>query len=757
MSSVSLPQQAGGTHHLFQWVHRHRRALIAALVIMLAEVSLFNLPFWTSLAKPGAVSVTPADIRVGDGLSDTPYGEIVTVTEAETATVTVTNINKPLDTVRLLPTGATPPDSSNTTKRLYGHGAPAFTRIVTARIDTLPVGSTMWITGQAHEYAPQSPSSGYVQLTEEQRASEQVFQIRVTFLQAQNTSFAYAGLTLNSYPGFSLKPIRLGVFALFALLVIAFRPTSRLYRLTFSLLATRTKRLMLAGAILPFIGLIIGLIIGQWGHTLSTDFAEFGDYTYDFDQYALTADSLFHGHAWLNLPVPDQLSSAANPYSVLTRTDLLSQGVTPIFWDHAYFDGRLYNYFGLLPVLVFYLPYQAITSLWVPGGLALASPIVVAVLLALLALAGILLVTRLIGRSFPGASVGITLLSSLGFLCGSTLFFLAFRMNFYAIPMLTSLVLTCFALWFWLGTVRNGRISKTRLAAGFILMAANLGGRPTFILASMLALVIFWPQIASGRFFSYLNPGTWRTRRSWRDLWASLPTDLAALIPAAVTCLPFLAYNLVRFGSLLDFGNDYQLTLTDLTTYREPLSLIVPITYYYLFQPLGFTTRFPGLELTNTPLSEWQMTEPHAGGFFWLVPFAILGLVALFLRRILRPKRLWGCALTLLSIAAILCVFDAYKAGLSWRYMGDFGWAIALVAVMAACGLEEYARGLPDSGRSRIRAVGWARVGVAVLVIAGIAILLSTAVMPGRIDNLETNAPGAYFEIREAFTGWIPR
>lgn len=56
------------------------------------------------------------------------------------------------------------------------------------------------------------------------------------------------------------------------------------------------------------------------------------------------------------LDVPDALRDADNPYDVTTRQQLLADGVSPVYWDYAFFNGRWYSYFGVVPALLLFGP-----------------------------------------------------------------------------------------------------------------------------------------------------------------------------------------------------------------------------------------------------------------------------------------------------------------------------------------------------------------------------------------------------------------
>ncbi|MCI1902093.1 MAG: hypothetical protein LKI93_05120 [Bifidobacteriaceae bacterium] len=781
------------TERLRRSLSQHYRGLLAVLVIALIEVFVFNLGFWTSLGKPTSLTPASESLSIGKGLSPTKIEDVYTLTDPDKGYVDVDlNAAQPhagsvdLTSLQLIPTAAQPADRTDLSDARYNPEAPDFSKTVNVRIQAQASQShssaaSPWITIGSLHYSPAAASSTYARLDMSgAKGATSVTKIRIWFLQPEQSSFAYAGVRINERPTFSINVARLAVLALVALSILAFRPGSRLFRTRLNT-ASRGQRGTLLAAMIPLGLVFVASALAQMGYKPLSVWNTNGDYTYDFDQYSRLATSILHGTPWLDLPVPQALADAANPYSTQVRSQLLSGGVTPIFWDHAFYNGHWYCYFGALPAVVLYLPFQALTSLWVPGGIAVSTSAIVVLLLVLLALTGTLMSVRFIARYFPQTSLGMAILCVGGFLCGANLFFLSFRLNFYAVPMLSSLVLTTLGLWLWMGSrlVRDDgglRISRWRVSLGFLCIAANLGCRPTFVLAALLAFPLFWPEIRAGAFFSYFNPRAWKNRRSpastetlttvppsrqattLRPL-SSLKNDLAALLPAALICVPILGYNFWRFGSFLNFGNDYQLTVTDLTTYKEPVKLIAPITYYYLFQPPHFTTSFPFLGLTQTPLSSWQLTEPHAGGFFWLVPFALLGIVAVFMRKRAQQHHAYGVIVTSLVMATGLCVFDAYKAGLSWRYMADFGWCVALAAIAGACMLEAWGRekSRPDAlGSHRLPDVALVSVRVAVAVLVGVSLILAalTFVMPGRIDSLQTNAPQLFYDLRGWFTGW---
>lgn len=84
-------------------------------------------------------------------------------------------------------------------------------------------------------------------------------------------------------------------------------------------------------------------------------------------QYARLANALLHGHTYLNLPVSPGLKALKNPYSLSARLAIGKQGQFS-FWDHAFYHGKYYCYYGIIPALIFFVPYQFLTGHYMTVG-----------------------------------------------------------------------------------------------------------------------------------------------------------------------------------------------------------------------------------------------------------------------------------------------------------------------------------------------------------------------------------------------------
>ena len=164
------------------------------------------------------------------------------------------------------------------------------------------------------------------------------------------------------------------------------------------------------------------------------------------------------------------------------------------------------------------------------------------------------------------------------------------------------------------------------------------------------------------------------------------------IVPFVIVAIPIGLYNALRFGSPFNFGNEYQITITDMTTMRLPAQNIIPSILSYLALPLRFTPAFPWISINPIAFNRWQYAEPMIGGMFTLAPLAFIGVICSLLMIKKMSKFASRLAICALIFAMIVVVFNSLKAGIGWRYIADFGWAFSLSAIIGiTVFLEKYA------------------------------------------------------------------
>ena len=414
----------------------------------------------------------------------------------------------------------------------------------------------------------------------------------------------------------------------------------------------------------------------------------------DADQYACLADALLAGRLDLDLPVSEELLALDDPYDYDARYAIGSPDV-PIFWDHAFYDGKYYSYFGVVPALALYAPYRFLT------GEALGTVVAVIVFAVLYVLASSALVLRLRRRWFSHVGTLPTCLAFLAFFFGGNAIYLTSVPRFYSVPLLCGLASLCLGLWFWFGARRDGRFSAPLLFLGSLFVALVLGCRPQLCLVWFVAFPLFWHDVFVDRaLFSRRSVGQ----------------SIAVLAPFAIVGAGIGWYNWARFGSPLDFGAYYNLTIFDMVDYQQSWLLTLILTGIMFFVPVRFSGTFPFLVRSGAmgfakDVFGYAPAEPMFGGYFWSVPTTWMLTLFPGQWRRLRKKGLAFLVLVLGISAIVVCVFDVRSAGTSQRYVSDFGWALSLATIIT------YFSRLECAGSSR-----WpiTRIFLALVVVSGV-------------------------------------
>lgn len=387
--------------------------------------------------------------------------------------------------------------------------------------------------------------------------------------------------------------------------------------------------------------------------------------TQDGNQYNYLADSFLAGRVWLDLPVSDVLLNMENPYDTPLRQQLNSTVQDDIYWDYAFHDGRYYCYFGALPCLVTFVPYKALT------GLDLRTDYVVVLFAWLALISGVCLLFQLARCYFKRMRLLAFLLAVFLWYGASGILEQAFLPRIYPIPILSSLFFSCAGFAVLVRARRHfdndGTAPKSLLALGGLSIALTLGCRPQFVIAALLIVPLFWPQIKNRLFFSAKG----------------LPNTLCIMVPFLLVALPVCWYNYARFESITDFGASYNLTGADMTSYSFDPAIIALRMIEYLFLPPCVTSAFPFIQAINQvpslPAILWT-NEPFYGGYFCFAP-ATLTVFALLSKR--TREKLQDCGVFWLAFgmcvtAIIVLVVICYVSGVTMRYFADFSWLIII-------------------------------------------------------------------------------
>lgn len=612
--------------------HTARKIWIIFAIVLGIELFFFNFRHWESL---GNSEVSDLHLMLGSGYADHRDGTY-TIGEGS-LDIDIEGINCDLETACI-----------------------ELSVLNAAEGEVRPVLVRQYVTDESHKIFYGLPER---ELWENEKRSSYItyhlygkctaLKIVPELLSGQEISLS---VTLNPVIPLFLSIERVAAMLLLAAGIALLRPSSVLHRISYFKLGGKLK----AAGMLVFFMAHIGLFF--YLTNVNPYFREErGD---NQRQYQELAESLKKGSFSLAEEPPPALAEMENPYDYDYRNQVMNEAGTWYKWDHAYYEGKYYVYFGVVPAVLFYLPYYLVT------GTHLHNYMLIFVL-ALLYLAGILgVIDQVIKKWFPAASLAVWFMITELTLSGSGIIYMTKRPDLYTVPILSGLVFGVLGLWCFLLADEKGKLLRRYLALGSLFTALIAGCRP------QLFLFVVFSFILLGKYASPIE---------------TLKKEKAA---ALVYVLPMLAvagllmyYNYSRFGSAVDFGANYNLTFNDMRRRgwewdRIPLGIAA-----YLFWPVRFQVQFPFMEANYFGSQYMGVTIQEAtyGGIFSTRLFAWFGLLpVIFYRQMKKGRRQpWLFSVTGLLIAGIVIAVDTNMSGILQRYFSDFSIFIMLSAAVA--------------------------------------------------------------------------
>lgn len=437
-----------------------------------------------------------------------------------------------------------------------------------------------------------------------------------------------------------------------------FRPSSPVYDLSYLKLPAPLRMAALTCLLLAHLAVFWILAGANPDYTWNT--AE------NCKQYQKLAEAFKEGSVSLLEEPSEAFRLMDNPYDQGEREDILIRNSASYLWDTAYFEGKYYVYFGVVPVILFYYPYHMLTGGALPNHIATF----LSLALLLLGITGVL--HEFIRKWFPKLSLGVWFLTLEIFLSGSNLLYMAKRPDLYNLPIVTGLAMGMLGLWCFLRADEKDHISLKFLAAGSLLTALVAGCRPQLLLFALFPVILFGKYLFSREFY--------RKKEGRQAVFA-------AAIPVLIVAVLLMYYNYTRFGSPFDFGASYNLTANDMR-FRGFIWGRIPFgIFVYLFQPMKIITEFPFVDALYTTSQYMGVTvqEYTPGGIFATHLFTWFIVPVLFLRRHFEDRHKIPCLLALCSLfsAFAIIVADTEMAGVLWRYFNDFSLFIMLAALLS--------------------------------------------------------------------------
>ncbi len=553
--------------------------------------------------------------------------------------------------------------------------------------DTSSVGVKLALTDEANKYYYATPERTIYTSNEKSQyinihSSGKTNHIMINFDIESGDTLSINGIYMNCNRPFEFSVVRvLLVFAILCLIYM-FMPSSELYKQKLS--ENKDIKKSLVGAAICVQCAII-IVLGTINPTfMGIASGSYNSYKWDgngvdlvslnmknHNQYDELAQAFLKGKTYIdNDDVPDSLKNLENPYDTTARSYAAAESGDTYRWDVAYYNGHYYVYFGIIPLLLMYLPTRLIFDVPFPSAVGI-------MIFALIFSIGVYkLLILLAEKKFKNVSVGTFLITSVTFIncCGAM--FLVKRPDFYSVPIITGMAFTVWGLYNWFYALLNEKHRTLRFFIGALFMALVAGCRPQMLLMSFLALPLFFKKFFIDK----------------EIVKKSGIKDLVALgVPYVVIAAGIMTYNYMRFGSPADFGSSYNLTTNDVTNRGFDFGRIGLGLFTYLFQTPVFTAKFPFIQKAtiSTQYIGKTIHENCFGGLITSLP--LLWFIAAFgrVKTILKEKKLFLFTALTIVIGFAVVVADTEAGGLLQRYYSDFGFIFFIAAAIIIFALSE--------------------------------------------------------------------
>ncbi len=542
--------------------------------------------------------------------------------------------------------------------------------------------------------------------------------IKVIIRGLQGSSIRQDAVKLNARVPFLFSWQRALALTAAALCLYLLRPGSVGYTIQTDL--TRKRQWLCTAAVLG-IGLLIFYRMLQW----NTGALAWPEYMEHHQQYYRLTEALLEGRA--DIGEAPQLQEIANPYDPAARA-AAGLGLEDFKWDHAYYQGHYYVYFGIVPVLLLYLPWYVLTGSHLPNADAV------------FCLGGLLMVGiayflwQVIRRWFPRTPYPLYLLLWAAMGAASCLGYAVYKPDLYLVPILAGIACGVWGLAFWISAEQDGSYRAWRLGAGSFCIALIAGCRPQMLLVLPMGVILFWKAV-------------WKERKLFSK--TGMAHTLALCLPFVLAAAGIMGYNALRFGSVWDFGANYNLTTNDMTNRGWVWGRCGLGIFSYLLQPLRISSVFPFLQdfPVETVYQGLTVSERMIGGVLWLFPVLCFGVYGLGRKKWFADRSCYAYVWASQLLALALVVADTQMAGLLTRYFGDFVWIAMIGSVFTIlAGLDWQNRQQADSS-ALLRLVVLAC--VLTLVFSFLRIFAHSE------DSIRSANPALYYSIQYLISFWM--
>lgn len=659
----------------------------AILIILILELSIFNInSYRLILGNFEGIKYTVDNINLEDGLEQKD-GKYITTKEI-TKRIEIDNINRKIGTIKI-------------------------------NIDTnRPIEYKVYYTDATSANYRELPSKTLVNELENSKSiptylSGESKKILVELKIPANTTFQIDSIEINSNIEFNFNIVR--VFLLF--LGWFFLYVMKNFE-EFNVPYTKKNKLQLLVIIYVTI-LAIWLVYWITDTSLIKTEDKTNDYITPYMGQAV--DMVLDGKVYLAQEPSKELMNLSNPYDSTLR---VAENVSSV-WDMAYYNGKYYVYFGILPILTVMAPYKLITGNYMELNTVV---FIFATLTIIFMIKTIMLIFR---RWFKNVPFKFLILFIVAVISGGLIMWICRRPITYEVAIISGYYLVMQGIFFILKAIEKEKINYIYMCLSCLSLALAVACRPNLLIASLLIVPVLLKI--------FIN-----NVKNKKDI---LKNILVVAIPYGIVGISLMIYNYVRFDSIFEFGAQYQITVNDMTNLGNRIMAIPVGLISYLFKIPTIISQFPFAQISYDTITfyGYYWSSAMAGGIFILSPICF----ALFLIPKIRNKinkELLFTIIMLSVIGLIICIVDIVLGGNSQRYAADYAWMFLFAAMMTIMAIYQMVK------NEQLRKYIY-KITLVLVIFSGIINFLLGGIQSE--DNyLKSYYPEQYYGIRYGISFW---
>lgn len=375
-------------------------------------------------------------------------------------------------------------------------------------------------------------------------------------------------------------------------------------------------------------------------------------------------DAIMNGQVALLDEPSDEFKALENPYDTQERNNV--ERDKDYLWDTSYYNGKQYVYFGILPLLITFLPYHFITKKY----LKMYIVVFIFSVLCFILLKEILL--KLLSKYFNKIPFKLVVYSNIILFSGSLILYANGIPRVYELAILSGLFFVLLGIYYILKSTEAEKNKYFNIFLGSLFLALSVACRPIDLFASLLIV----PYL-----ISLLIENIKIMKENKTPL---IKLIIAVAIPYLTIGALLMWYNYIRFGNVFDFGTKYQLTIANMNALSNRLAVIPIGLVTNLFSIPEFLSEFPYITYHNklSTFYGYYYIENMIGGLFIIAPIVFANLFVIKANKKTKNKKLKIIINSLIIVGMLICVLSIMMAGSNQRYLIDYAWMLILAGIL---------------------------------------------------------------------------